>query len=290
MANKNQGQSILKPMVQNKTELKFRQVDAGNIKIGDGKPLVLIAGPCVIEDEEKTCALAEKLKTVALALDIPLIFKASFDKANRTSVNAYRGPGLVKGLDILAKIKSKLNLPVLSDIHSINEVGPASEVLDIIQIPAFLCRQTDIVSAVARTGKVVNVKKGQFLAPNDMKFVVEKITVCGNHRILLTERGSTFGYNNLVVDMRSLVIMKDLGYPVVFDATHSVQLPGAGDSVSGGDSRFIAPLARAAAAAGIDALFLEIHETPETALCDGPNSLKLSELGVLMKQVVYHSK
>ncbi len=272
------------------SKIKTRQVEAGNIKIGGENPLILIAGPCVIEGERDTFVMAEKLKEIAHGANVPLIFKASYDKANRTSVNSYRGPGLKAGLEILSCIKEELELPVLSDVHRFEEIGPASEVLDIIQIPAFLCRQTDFLIEAARTGKAVNIKKGQFLAPEDMRFVVEKITYADNHNLLLTERGTTFGYNNLVVDMRSLVIMRELGYPVVFDATHSVQLPGGQGSASGGDRRFVEPLARAAVAAGVDAVFLEIHENPDEALCDGPNSLKLSELGDFIKQIVHYSK
>ena len=264
---------------------KTRQVEVGNIKIGGGNPLVLIAGPCVIEGEKEVYSLAEKLKEIALETGVPLIFKASYDKANRTSINSYRGPGLNVGLDILSHIKEEFGLPVISDVHRFEEIGPASEVLDILQVPAFLCRQTDFIIEVARAGKVVNIKKGQFLAPHDIRFVVEKITGTGNHDLLLTERGTAFGYNNLVVDMRSLVIMKELGYPVVFDATHSVQLPGGKGSASGGERRFVAPLTKAAVAVGVDALFIEIHESPEDALCDGPNSLKPSDLRLLLEEV-----
>lgn len=264
---------------------KTRQVEAGNIKIGGGNPLVLIAGPCVIEGKKEAYNLAEKLKEIALEAGVPLIFKASYDKANRTSINSYRGPGLSVGLDILSHIKEEFGLPVISDVHRFEEIGPASEVLDILQVPAFLCRQTDFIIEVARAGKVVNIKKGQFLAPHDIRFVVEKITSTGNHNLLLTERGTAFGYNNLVVDMRSLVMMRQLGYPVIFDATHSVQLPGGKGNASGGERRFVAPLSRAAVAVGVDALFIEIHESPEDALCDGPNSLKPSDLRLLLKEV-----
>jgi 2-dehydro-3-deoxyphosphooctonate aldolase (KDO 8-P synthase) len=266
---------------------KTTQVEVGNIRIGGGNPFVLIAGPCVIEGKKEARALAEKLKQTAAAAGVPLIYKASYDKANRTSMSSYRGPGLSSGLDILAHIKEDLGLPVISDVHRFEEIGPASKVLDIIQIPAFLCRQTDFITQVARAGKAVNIKKGQFLAPHDMRFVVEKIASAGNKRLLVTERGAAFGYNNLVVDMRSLVILRQMGYPVVFDATHSLQLPGAKGNTSGGERDYVAPLSRAAVAAGIDALFLEVHEKPDEALCDGPNSLKLSDLPFLLKQLKY---
>ncbi|MEI6128168.1 MAG: 3-deoxy-8-phosphooctulonate synthase [Pseudomonadota bacterium] len=270
--------------------LQARQINIGNIKIGGGNPLVLIAGPCVIEGEQETYRLAEKLQGIARGAGVPLVFKASYDKANRTSLNAYRGPGLNKGLEILSAIKKDFSLPVLSDVHRFEEIGPAAEVLDILQVPAFLCRQTDFIVQVARAGKAVNIKKGQFLAPQDMGHVAEKVASTGNRNLLLTERGSSFGYNNLVVDMRSLILMKEFCYPVVFDATHSVQLPGAKGNASGGDRQFIAPLARAAVAVGIDALFMEVHESPDDALCDGPNSIKLSELPLLLHQLAYIAK
>lgn len=261
-------------------------VTAGNIKIGGDNPLVLIAGPCVIEDERRTLGLAEKIKEITAKLGIPFVFKASYDKANRTSIDSFRGPGLVEGLKILARVKKNIGVPVISDVHEIKEIKPASEVLDVLQIPAFLCRQTDLLVSAGRTGKTVNIKKGQFLSPGDMSAVVKKIKSAGNSNIILTERGSSFGYNNLVVDMRSLVVMREMGVPLVFDATHSVQLPGGKGNSSGGDRRFIAPLSRAAAAVGIDGLFLEVHESPEEALCDGPNSLRLSDLKLLLAQVL----
>ncbi len=264
-------------------------IDVSGVKIGGSNPLVLIAGPCVIENERKTFFLAERLKEICLSINVSLIFKASCDKANRTSMGSFRGPGLEKGLDILQKVKEDLSLPVLSDVHRSEEVKPAAEVLDVLQVPAFLCRQTDFIVDIAKTGKTVNIKKGQFLAPDDVGFIVEKITSTGNNRILLTERGTSFGYRNLVVDMRSLVIMRGFGYPVVFDATHSVQLPGGQSGSSGGDRQFVCPLARAAAAVGIDALFLEVHDEPEKALCDGPNSLNVLDVADLLKQVVYLS-
>ena len=263
-----------------------RQVQAGSIHIGGGSPLVLIAGPCVIEGEREAFACAESIKKIASDAGIPFIFKASYDKANRTSLQSYRGPGLTAGLAILRSIRTQLDIPILSDVHRFEEIEPAASALDILQIPAFLCRQTDFIIAVARTGKAVNIKKGQFLAPRDILPVLEKASSTGNSNILITERGSCFGYNNLVVDMRGLVIMRDTGYPVVFDATHSVQLPGGQGTASGGDRRFVAPLARAAAAAGIDALFLEVHENPDTALCDGPNSVALSDLPELLDVVL----
>ncbi len=262
------------------------EVTIGNFKIGGNNPLVLIAGPCVIEDENKTLELAEKIKEITAELDIPFVFKASYDKANRTSIFSYRGPGLTEGLKILSRVKETIGVPIISDVHTVEEIKPAAEVLDILQIPAFLSRQTDLVIAAAESGKTINIKKGQFLAPGDMRSVIEKAGSVGNSNILLTERGSSFGYNNLVVDMRSLIIMREMGCPVVFDATHSVQLPGGRGNVSGGESRFVAPLSKAAAAVGIDGLFLEVHESPEEALCDGPNSLRLEDLKKLLVQVV----
>ncbi|MDK2871773.1 MAG: 2-dehydro-3-deoxyphosphooctonate aldolase synthase [bacterium] len=257
----------------------------GDIKIGGGNPFVLIAGPCVIESEELVFETASYLKELCEGLGIPYIFKSSYDKANRTSISSFRGPGIERGLEILSRLKEKLGLPVLSDVHLPEEAPLAAEVLDILQIPAFLCRQTDLVLAVARTGKPVNVKKGQFLSPYDVKYIVEKIESVGNYQILLTERGTSFGYNNLVVDFRSLPIMKETGYPVVFDATHSVQLPGGLKGASGGDRRFVPYLARAAVAVGVDAVFMEVHPNPDKALSDGPNMIPLKELGNLLKQL-----
>jgi 2-dehydro-3-deoxyphosphooctonate aldolase (KDO 8-P synthase) len=267
------------------SEHQTRAVRIGSVVIGGDHPLVLIAGPCVIEDERSALEIARQVQHIASGVGLPFIFKASYDKANRTSIHAYRGPGLEKGLAILARIKEQLRVPVLSDVHSIDEIGPAAEVLDVLQVPAFLCRQTDFVCAVARAGKPVNVKKGQFLAPQDIAAVIEKITGAGNREVMLTERGASFGYNNLVADMRSLVIMRKTGYPVIFDATHSVQLPGGLGSASGGDRAYVAPLARAATAAGVDGLFLEVHPCPADAACDGPNSLDLGDLGRLLRQV-----
>ncbi len=252
--------------------------------MGGNHPFALIAGPCVIEGRDETLGVARELAGITASLSIPLIFKSSYDKANRTSLTSYRGPGLTQGLKILGAVKEELGVPLLSDVHRFEEIGPASQVLDVLQIPAFLCRQTDFVIEVARTGRAINIKKGQFLAPDDIRFVVEKVTSVNNRRLLITERGTTFGYNNLVADMRALVIMRDLGYPVVFDATHSVQLPGGESGVSGGESRFVSYLARAATAVGIDALFLEVHGDPRKALCDGANSLPLDALPGLLEQ------
>ena len=260
-----------------------REIISGNVMIGNNRPLVLIAGPCVIENEATTLRHAERLMTICNGLSIPLIFKASYDKANRTSLNAYRGPGLKEGLAILRKVKESLGLPVISDIHSIEQVTPAAEVLDILQIPAFLCRQTDLLVAAAKSGRIINVKKGQFLAPWDMKNVAGKIAASGNENIILTERGASFGYNNLVVDMRSFPVMRSTGYPVVFDATHSVQLPGGQGDSSGGQREYVEYLSRAAVATGIDGIFMEVHEDPDKALCDGPNSISLDELPGLLK-------
>lgn len=262
-----------------------RELSIGNVKMGGRSPLVLIAGPCVIEDEDSTMRHAERLMTICNGLDMPLIFKASYDKANRTSIKAFRGPGIKEGLRILAKVKDSLGLPVLSDIHSIEQVSAAAEILDVIQIPAFLCRQTDLLVAAAETGRVINVKKGQFLAPWDMKNVAGKLAASGNEKIILTERGASFGYNNLVVDMRSFPVMRSTGYPVVFDATHSVQLPGGQGDSSGGQREFVETLSRAAVATGIDGIFMEVHENPDMALCDGPNSIPLAELPLMLKKL-----
>jgi 2-dehydro-3-deoxyphosphooctonate aldolase (KDO 8-P synthase) len=250
----------------------------GRIPIGEGHPLALIAGPCVIEDEGSTRRMAQSLKEIGEKMRIPLVFKSSYDKANRSHLSSFRGPGIRQGLKILAKIKEDLEVPVLSDIHSPQEAKEASSVLDVLQIPAFLCRQTDLLLAAAETMKPLNIKKGQFLAPRDMKNVVGKVESTGNRSILLTERGTSFGYGDLVVDFRSLPLMAELGYPLIFDATHSVQLPGALGAASGGQRQFVSPLARAAVAVGCDALFLEVHEDPERALCDGPNMLRVQDL------------
>ncbi len=262
-----------------------KKLDSGNMGPDRAHPLFLISGPCVIEDFEKTYEMAARLKAVTQRLEMPFIFKSSFDKANRTSLQSYRGPGLIKGLDILARIKSELDIPVLSDVHEVNQVAPAADILDVIQIPAFLCRQTDLIAAVAQTGSIINIKKGQFLAPWDMRRIVEKATAGGNRRILLTERGTSFGYNNLVVDFRGIPLMQQLGYPVVFDATHSVQLPGGQGSCSGGQREFAPVLARSAVAAGADGIFMEIHTDPDKALCDGPNSIKLDDLPAVLSEL-----
>lgn len=262
-----------------------RKVTLGSIEIGAGKPLAVIAGPCVIESREAALRHAERLKEIADRVGVPYIFKASYDKANRSAIHSYRGPGLEKGLEILAEVKKKIGVYILTDVHESDQVPAVTEVADVLQIPAFLCRQTDFVIAVAKSGKVVNVKKGQFLAPWDIRNVVEKIRSTGNDQVLLTERGVSFGYNNLVSDMRSLVIMRELGYPVVFDATHSLQLPGGLGLASGGERKYIPALARAGVAAGVDALFMEVHEDPDHALSDGPNSLALKEFEGLLRIV-----
>lgn len=264
----------------------MKTVTINNVSIGQGLPLVFIAGPCVIESYEGCMRLAEKLKALFLAKGAPFIFKASYDKANRTSVKSYRGPGIEAGLKILAEIKRQLGVPILSDVHREEDMATAAETLDIIQIPAFLCRQTDLILAAAKTGKPVNIKKGQFLAPWDMKPLIEKVQSAGNERILLTERGASFGYNNLVSDMRSLVIMRKFGYPVIFDATHSVQLPGGQGNASGGEREMAPPLARAAVATGCDGLFLEVHETPEKGLSDAATMLPFADLSALVDQVL----
>lgn len=250
----------------------------------DKKPL-LIAGPCVIETMDITMETARILKDTAENTGFSFLFKASFDKANRTSISSYRGPGMDKGLSILESVKKKLGVPVISDIHETYQAKIAAQVLDCIQIPAFLCRQTDLLVAAGETGKTVNIKKGQHMAPWDMKHVVNKFVETGNNQILLTERGSCFGYNNLVVDMRSLKIMQDLGFPVIFDATHSVQLPGAGDGCSSGQREYVPILAKAAAAAGADGIFMEVHPDPDKALCDGPNSLHIDDVEKLLREL-----
>ena len=257
-------------------------VKTDKISIGQGSQLVLISGPCVIENYEMTYDIASFLKELTHNLDIPFIFKASYDKANRTSIDSFRGPGLADGLDILERIKTELGITVTSDVHRINEIDDAARVLDIIQIPAFLCRQTDFILKVAETGKPINVKKGQFLSPWDVKNIVDKVTSTGNRQILLTERGTMFGYNNLVVDFRGIKIMQDMGCPVIFDATHSIQLPGGAGTSSGGQREFAPILARSAVAAGADGIFMEVHPEPDRALCDGPNSLPLEQVRPLL--------
>jgi 2-dehydro-3-deoxyphosphooctonate aldolase (KDO 8-P synthase) len=257
-------------------------VNIGRVVIGEKGPFFLIAGPCVVESEDITMTVADFLRETEQLTGIPVIFKASYDKANRTSVDSFRGPGIERGLEILHRVKEKVGLPLLSDVHSVEEIEKASAVLDMIQIPAFLCRQTDLLLAAGRTGLAVNIKKGQFLAPWDMRQVANKLASTGNSRILLTERGTSFGYNNLVVDMRSFPIMRGIGYPVVFDVTHSLQLPGGQGTASGGQPHFIEHLARAGVAAGVDGVFMEVHENPAKAMSDGPNALRLDRLEKLL--------
>ena len=258
----------------------------GNVRIGGGAPLPLIGGPCAIEDERHALMMAERLVRITNDYKLPFIYKSSYDKANRSGIRSYRGPGLREGLQILGRVKLDFGCPILSDVHQVAEVGPAAEVLDVLQVPAFLCRQTDLVVACGKSGRPVNIKKGQSLAPREMTNVVEKLRLVGCEAILLTERGTSFGYNNLVVDFRGLRIMRDLGYPVVFDATHSVQLPGGAGDHSGGERRYVPALARAAVAFGVDALFLEIHEEPDRAPSDGPNMLRLNDLPRLLEELV----
>ena len=257
----------------------------GKIRFGGGAPLFLIAGPCVIESEAHATGMAERLAKITSDLGIPFIFKASYDKANRSSLSSYRGPGLAEGLRILGAIKKKVGVPVLTDVHDVSQVGPVADVCDVVQIPAFLCRQTDLLEAVGKSGRIANLKKGQFLSPWDIGNAAEKIASTGNHKIILTERGASFGYQNLVVDMRSFPIMRKLGYPVVFDVTHSVQLPGGKGNASGGQPEFIETLARAGAAAGIDGMFLEVHDDPARALSDGANALPLEQFQGLVEKV-----
>lgn len=261
-------------------------VKVGNYKVGQGNPLLLIAGPCVLEGYEKSLEIGKRTKEIAEKLGLQYVFKASFDKANRSSIDSFRGPGIEEGLQILAQIKKDLGVPVVTDLHETIQVEKVAEVADILQIPAFLCRQTDLVYEAALTGRTVNVKKGQFLAPWDMKNVVKKVEDAGNKNLLLTERGSSFGYNTLVTDMRGIAIMRSLGYPVVMDATHSVQIPGGQGTSSGGQSEFVPHMARAAAAVGVDALFLEVHPNPAEALSDGPNMVKLDNLEKLLADVI----
>ncbi len=270
-------------------------VQIGSLTIKENGPFFLIAGPCVIEDEETTLKVAAFLKETSDEMDIPVIFKTSYDKANRTSLDSYRGPGIDKGLEILQKVKEKTGLTVLSDVHETGEIKKAAKILDVIQIPAFLCRQTDLLLAAGRTGLPLNLKKGQFLSPREMGQSIRKITSTGNRSVLVTERGTSFGYNNLIVDIRSIPMMKDFGFPVIFDATHSVQLPGSSGSSTGGQREFIEYLSRAAVAAGANGVFIEVHPHPDSALCDGPNSLPLNKvkpLLALLKELhtlVHHS-
>jgi 2-dehydro-3-deoxyphosphooctonate aldolase (KDO 8-P synthase) len=260
-------------------------VAVGPLHIGGGRPFVFIGGPCVIESRDHVLRHATALRQITTRVGVPFVFKASFDKANRTSLSAYRGPGMDEGLKILAAVRSEIGIPVLTDVHERQQIAPVAEIVDVLQTPAFLCRQTDFLLQVAAAGKPVNVKKGQFLAPWDMGPVLEKLASTGNQKLLVTERGASFGYNNLVSDMRSLAIMAQFGYPVVYDAGHSAQLPGGQGTASGGQRQFIRPLARAAVAAGIDALFLEVHEDPDHALSDGPNSYRLDELEGLLREL-----
>ena len=261
-------------------------VSAGPVTFGTGHPLAFILGPCVIESESHAVDLAVALAAIAKRVSVPLVFKASFDKANRTSITSYRGPGLADGLRVLAKIKERTGLPILTDIHEPGHAEPAAQVADILQIPAFLSRQTDLIVAAARTGKVINVKKGQFLAPKDMKHVLAKVIESGNSNVIVTERGVSFGYNNLVVDPRAFPMLRALGYPVVFDVTHSLQLPGAGDGVTAGLAEYIDPMAQAGVAAGVDGVFMEVHEEPSRAKSDAANALRLDRLEPLLRRLV----
>jgi 2-dehydro-3-deoxyphosphooctonate aldolase (KDO 8-P synthase) len=262
-----------------------REIAIGSIRIGGNAPLVLIAGPCVIESEAHAMKMAESIAAIATELRVPYIYKASYDKANRTSISSYRGPGISEGLRVLSKIKDQFKLPILTDVHEVTQIGPVAEVADILQIPAFLSRQTDLIVAAAKSGRAVNLKKGQFLAPWEMTNAIEKVTSAGNQNILLTERGASFGYQNLVVDMRSFPMMHKFGYPVIFDVTHSVQLPGGEGKSSGGQPEFIEPLARAGVAAGVDGVFLEVHDNPAKALSDGTNALPLDKLRGLLSRL-----
>lgn len=262
-----------------------REVPVGPVRIGGQNSLALIAGPCVIEGEEHLLEVAERLQEICSRVGFPLILKSSYDKANRTSLRSFRGPGIEQGLKTLYRVKEKTGLPVLTDVHEVSQVAPAAAVVDALQIPAFLCRQTDLLVAAGESGRAVNVKKGQFLSPRDIAWVVEKVVSTGNHQLLITERGTSFGYNNLVVDMRALPIMRALGYPVVFDGTHSLQLPGGGGGASGGLREYIPHLARAAVAAGCDAIFMEVHPDPEQAPSDGASMWPLSDLEPLLQQL-----
>ncbi len=259
-----------------------KEIHIAATKLGGNNPLFIIAGPCVIENKEIVFHTAERLKDICGRIGLPLLFKSSYDKANRTALSAFRGPGLERGLRIFSEVRSKFDIPIISDIHSVEEVKPASEVLDALQIPAFLCRQTDLILSASSTGKPVNIKKGQFLAPWDVKNIIDKFTSTGNLKLFITERGTSFGYNNLVVDFRGISIMRSFEYPIIFDVTHSLQLPGGLGSRSGGQREFAEPLARAAAAIGVDGLFIEVHPEPDKALCDGPNMIKLDQIERLL--------
>lgn len=263
-----------------------KEVSLGSISFGDNFPFVLIAGPCVIESREGCINIAKEIKNITTDLNVPFVFKASFDKANRTSINSFRGPGLEEGIEVLNDVKEKFNLNIITDIHCREQIESVSKVVDILQIPAFLCRQTDLILEAASTGKVVNIKKGQFLAPWDIENVIEKVTTVGNHNVMVTERGVTFGYNNLVSDMRSLPIMRKFGYPVIFDATHSVQQPGGLGDASAGSREFVPVLARSAIAAGCDGLYTEVHPNPDEALSDGPNMINYKTLRKVLKQIL----
>jgi 2-dehydro-3-deoxyphosphooctonate aldolase (KDO 8-P synthase) len=263
-----------------------KRVTAGTVALGGGAPLALIAGPCVIESDRHASMVADALVTIAGRCGVPLIFKASYDKANRTSLKSFRGPGIEEGLQILARIKQRLGVPILTDIHDANQAAPVAEVADVLQIPAFLSRQTDLLVAAARTGRTVNLKKGQFLAPNDMVHAIAKVVESGNSRVFVTERGVSFGYHNLVVDMRAFPMLRSLGYPVVYDATHSLQLPGGGEGVTAGQPEYIEPLAAAAAAAGIDGVFLEVHDDPARAKSDAQTALSLDRVEPLVRHIL----
>ena len=262
----------------------MKRVEIGGVAIGN-RPLLLIAGPCVIESEGHAVGLARTIREIAARCGVPYVFKASYDKANRTSLSSFRGPGLAEGLRTLRRVREEVGVPVLTDIHEPAHAAPVAEVVDVLQIPAFLCRQTDLLVAAAQTGRVVNIKKGQFLAPSDMRHAAAKITAAGNDRVILTERGTSFGYHNLVVDMRSLPILRALGFPVIYDVTHSLQLPGGGDGVTAGQAEFIEPMARAGVAAGVDGVFMEVHERPEHAKSDAQNALRLDLLEALLSRL-----
>ena len=261
------------------------QVTVGDVVLGDGQPLALIAGPCVIENESHVLEIATTVREIAERCGMPLIFKASFDKANRTSIKSFRGPGLTEGIRILARVKEEVGVPVLTDIHEVDQANPVAEVADVLQIPAFLSRQTDLLVAAAKTGRVVNVKKGQFLSPYDVQHILTKISSTGHHKILVTERGTCFGYNNLVVDMRAFPILRSMGFPVVFDVTHSLQLPGAGDGVTSGQAEYIPTLAAAGVAAGVDLIFMEVHDNPDHAKSDAKNALAIDDLEPLLRHI-----
>ena len=261
------------------------QVTVGDVLLGDGQPLALIAGPCVIENQSHVLEIATAVREIAERCGMPLIFKASFDKANRTSIKSFRGPGLTEGIRILARVKEEVGVPILTDIHEVDQASPVAEVADVLQIPAFLSRQTDLLVAAAKTGRVVNVKKGQFLSPYDVQHILTKVSSTGHHKILVTERGTCFGYNNLVVGMRAFPILRSMGFPVVFDVTHSLQLPGAGDGVTSGQAEYIPTLAAAGVAAGVDLIFMEVHDNPDHAKSDAKNALAIDDLEPLLRHI-----